>query len=97
MEQQNQESMDFEEMVQKTVNAKAKAGLRSSTMVLDSDIRCPKGHCPSNSTAAKVQTQRSKDSYPKEPKVKETRPAPSRAEASKPSEQSRKERKKKRH
>ena len=33
MEQQDRESMDFEEMVQRAVNAKAKAGLRSSTMV----------------------------------------------------------------
>ena len=54
MEQQDWESMDFEEMVQRAVNAEAKAGLRSSTMVRDSDIRCPKDHRPSNSTVAKV-------------------------------------------
>ena len=33
MEQQDRESMDFKEMVQRTVNAETKAGLRSSTMV----------------------------------------------------------------
>ena len=87
--------MDFEEMVQMTVSTEAKAGLRSSTMVRDSDIRCSRGHRPSNSTAAKVQTQGSKNSHPEEPKVKEVRPT--RAEASKPSEQARKEKKKKRH
>ena len=43
-------------MVQKAVSAEAKAGLRSSIMVRDLDIRCLKGHRPSNSTAAKVQT-----------------------------------------
>ena len=97
MEQQDRESMDFEEMVQRAVNAEAKAGLRSSSMVRDSDIRCPRGHRPSNSTAAKVQTQGTKDSHPEEPKAKETRPASSRAEASEPSEQARKEKKRKRH
>ena len=97
MEQQDRESMDFEEMVQKAVNAEAKAGLRSSTMVRNSDIRCPKGLRLSNSTTAKVQIQGTKDSHPEEPKVKETRPAPSRAEASEPSKQARKEKKKKRH
>ena len=56
IEQQDRESMDFEEMVQKAINAEARAGLRSSTMVQDSDIRCPKDHRPSNSTIAKVQT-----------------------------------------
>ena len=97
MEQQDWESMDFKEMIQKTVNAESKAGLRSSTMVRDSDICYPRGHRPSNNTAAKVQTQGTKNSYPEEPKVKEVRPTPSRTEASKPSEQARKEKKKKRH
>ena len=84
-------------MVQRAVNAKAKPSLRSSTMVRDSDIRCPRGHRPSNSTAAKVQSQETKDSHPEESKVKETRPALSRAKASKSSKQARKEKKKKRH
>ena len=83
--------------MQKAVNAEAKAGLKSSTMIRDLDIRCPRDHRPSNSTIAKVQTQGTKNSYPEEPKIKETRPAPSRSEASKPSEQARKKKKKKRH
>ena len=93
MEQQDRESMDFEEMVQRAVNAETKAGLRSSSMVRDSDIRCPRGHRPSNSTATKVQTQETKDSHPEEPKVKEVRPTPSRAEASKTSNQAHKKKK----
>ena len=56
MEQQDRESMDFEEMVQRAVNAEVKAGLRSSTMVRKSDAYCPKGHCPSHNTSSKVQT-----------------------------------------
>ena len=77
IEQQDQESMNFEEMVQRTVNAKANTGLRSSTMIQDLDIRCPKGHYSSNSTALKVQTQgtTAKNSYSKEPKIKEVRPS----------------------
>ena len=56
IEQQDREAINFEEMVQRTVNAEAKAGLKSSAMVQDSDIYCPRGYRPSNSTASKVQT-----------------------------------------
>ena len=74
MEQQDRESVNFEEMVQKAVNAKAKAGLRSTTMVQDLNIRCPQGHRPSNNTTSKMQTQGTtvKDSFrPEEPKTKD--------------------------
>ena len=54
MEQQDQQSLDFEEIVQRTINAEAKAGLRSSTMVRDLDTRCPRGHRPSHNTSSKV-------------------------------------------
>ena len=91
IEQQDRESMDFEEMVQRAVNAKAKAGLRSSTMVRDLDARCPRGHRPSHNTSSKVQTQGSshKDSpRSEEPKHKDPKPAPSRDNAA---EQAKKE------
>ena len=55
MEQQNWEFMNFEEMMQRAVNAEAKMGLRSSTIIQDLDICYPRGHHPSNSTASKVQ------------------------------------------
>ena len=97
MEQQDWESMDFEEMVQKKVNAEAKAGLRSSTMVRKSDAYCLKGHRSSHNTSAKVQTKGSKDSSrSKKPKPKDPKPALSRddvAESAK--KEDRKERKKK--
>ena len=56
MEQQDRESIDFEEMVQKAVNAEAKAGLRSSTMVRNLEARCPRGHRLSHNTFSKIQT-----------------------------------------
>ena len=74
--------MDFEEIVQRAVNTEAKAGLKSSTMVRDLDVRCPKGHHLSHNTSSKVQTQGSKDSSrSKEPKPKNLKPAPSRDDA----------------
>ena len=99
IEQQDRESMNFEKMMLKIVNVEAKVGLRFSTMAQDSHIRCSRGYRPSNSIASKMQTKRTttKDSYPEEPKIKETRPTLSRAEASKLSKQARKERKKKKH
>ena len=99
MEQQDQESMDFEEMVQRAVNAEAKAGLRSSTMVRESDARCPRGHRPSHNTSSKVQTQGSshKDSpRSEERKPKDPKPAPSHDDAAEPAKkEDRKDKKKK--
>ena len=90
MEQQNRESMDFEEIVQRAINAEAKAGLRSSTMVRESDARCPRGHRPFYNTSSKMQTQGS--SHKDSPRTKESRlqeakqadgkaPAPPRSES----------------
>ena len=73
--------MNFEEIVQRAVNAKDKASLRSSTMIRDLDICCLRGHRLSNSTVLKVQTQETtaKNSYLEEAKVKEVRPILSQA------------------
>ena len=56
MEQQDRESMDFEEMMQRAINVEVKVGLRSSTMIQESDICYPRGHRPSHNTSSKVQT-----------------------------------------
>ena len=96
MEQQDRESVNFEEMVQRAVNAEAKAGLRSTTMVRDSDIRCPRGHRPSNNTTSKMQIQGTavKDSSrSKEPKTKDPKSVPPRND---PAEPAKKEDKQKR-
>ena len=84
IKKQDREFTNFEEMVQRAVNAEANASLRSSTMVRDSDVRCLKGHRPSYNTFSKVQTQGSshKDSpRSEEPKPKDLKPAPSRDNA----------------
>lgn len=76
MEQQNQDFESFEEMVQRAINKKAKADLKSNIMIRDLDIYCPKDHRPSNNTSAKVLTQETiaKDPCPKELKAKKTKP-----------------------
>ena len=56
IEQQDWESINIEEKMQKAVNVEAKASLRSSNMVQGSDIHCPRGHRLSKSIASKVQT-----------------------------------------
>ena len=71
IEQQDRESIDFKEMVQRAVKAEAKTGLRSSIMVWESDTHCPKGHRPSHNTSSKVQTQ---ETTAKEPCTKESKP-----------------------
>ena len=96
MEQQDRESVNFEEMVQRAVNAEAKAGLRSTTMVRDSDIHCLQGHRSSNNITLKVQTQgtAAKDSScPKELKTKDPKSVPPRDN---PAEPAKKEDKQKR-
>ena len=94
IEQQDWESKNLEEIVQRAVNAEAKAGLRPSTIVWDLDIHYPRGHRPSNSTASKVQTQKTttKDSFrPKKPKAKDIIAV--HANASEPLEQDKKDKK----
>ena len=77
MEQQDQASTSFKEMVQKAVNAKAKADLKSSIMVRNADSRCLRGHCLSQNTSTKVQTQGSiaKKSKPEEFRLKDSKSA----------------------
>ena len=77
MEQQDRASTSFEEMMQRAVNAEAKAGLRSSIMVWDTDSRCSRGHRLSQNTSIKMQTQDStaKESKPEESRPKDLKPA----------------------
>ena len=92
IKQQNRESIDFEEMLQRAANAEAKAGLRSSTMVRKSDARCPRGHRPSHNTSLKVQIQETtaKELHTEESRPKEAMqangkaPAPPRSEFTEP-------------
>ena len=70
--------MNFEEMMQKAVNMEGKVGLRSNTMVRDSDTCCPRSDRLFHNTSLKMQTQGSKDSSrSKKPKPKNPKPVPS--------------------
>lgn len=82
-------------MVQKTANVEVKTGLKSNIMVQDLDIRCFRGHCFSNNTALKVQTQETTNKNPgrKKPKAKKTKLAY--VEIVELSEQNKKDKKKK--
>ena len=71
MEQQDQASTSFKEIVQRAVIVEAKAGVRSSTIVQDSDARCPRNYRPSHNTSLNVQTR---GTTVKEPRAEEPRP-----------------------
>ena len=90
--------MDFEEMVQRAVNAEAKAGLRSNTMVRESDAGCPRGQRPSHNISSKMQIQgtTAKEPYSEEPKPKDPKPAPSCDNATEPAKKEDRKEKKKR-
>ena len=97
IEKQDRKSMNFEEMMQKAVNVEAKAGLRSSIMVRDSDGSCSRGHRPSYNTFSKMQTQGFKDSFhSKKPKPKDPKLAPPRDDVAKPAKKEDRKKKKKR-
>ena len=87
--------MNFEEMVQRAVNAKAKAVLRSSTMVWELNVCYFKNYCPSNNIAAKMQTQKTtiKDFHLEEAKTKNLKPISSSINAAEPLEQEKKDQK----
>ena len=63
--------MNFEEMIQKTINTEAKTGLRYSIMVRDLDIYYTKDHYLSNSIVLSIQIQKT---TAKEPCPKKSRP-----------------------
>ena len=68
--------MNFEEIVERTVNIEAKARPRSIIIVRDLDIYYRQGHCLSNNIVLKVLTQEImvKDFFsPKKLKAKETK------------------------
>ena len=62
-------------MMQKTVNAKTKAGLRSNIMVWNTDFYYLRSYCLSQNIVAKMQTQglTTKKSKPKESRPKKAK------------------------
>ena len=77
IEHQDRALTSFKEIVQRVINTEAKIGLKSSIMVRDVDSHCSKGHCLSQNTSAKMQTQGStaKKSKPEKFKPKDLKPA----------------------
>ena len=71
-------------MVQRAINAEAKADLKSSIMIWDANSHCPRSYCLSQNTFTKVQTQGStaKKSKPKEFRPKDSKPANEKTPAS---------------
>ena len=84
---------DYEELVAKAVRAEAKAGLRPSSYVRETDIQVLRGSRPTHTTAHKVQTQvtmsRREDSKASK--------APASIPESEPSDKARKDKKKKQY
>ena len=57
MDQDDSQLINYEELVAKAVRAEAKAGLRLSSYVRETDLSCLQGNRPAHTTAHKVQTQ----------------------------------------
>ena len=57
MDQNNFQLINYEELVARAVRAKAKASLRPSSYVRETDQNCLQGNWPAHTTAHKVQTQ----------------------------------------
>ena len=96
MEQRGRELNSFEELVEKAVDAEAKAALRPRSYARETDQHCLRG---SRSSAAKASTQGQpmKDPRVEEPKKPQESKAsaPQRSDSTETSEQARKEKKKK--
>ena len=87
---------DYEELVAKAVRAKAKAGLRPSSYVQETDQQVSRGNQPAHTTAHKVQTQGViKDHRGDESKARAS--VLTSTQNSEPSDKARKDKKKKQH
>lgn len=75
IKQQDQALTRLEEIMRKTVNAEAKVGPKSSTMIQNLDICCPRSYCSSYAPFLKVQTQETKKPKPNKFKLKDLKPA----------------------
>ena len=98
MDQDDSQLIDYEELVAKAVRAEAKAGLRPSSYVRETDLSCLRGNRPAHTTAHKVQTQgagkdhRGDDS--KASKGSASTPASASTQDSEPSDKAKKDKKK---
>ena len=93
MDQDATHQDDYEELVAKAVRAEAKAGLRPSSYVRETDIQVLRGSRPAHTTVHKVQTQ---GAMPRGEDSKASK-APASTPESEPSDKARKEKKKKQY
>ena len=84
IKQTDQVLISFKKTIQRAINVKAKASLRSNIIVWDLDAHCPRGHRLSYTILVKVQTQRfiAKEFKPKESKPKNSKSTKSKTFAS---------------
>lgn len=93
MEQRGRELDSWTEIVEKSVDAEAKASLLPTSFLRKIDQRVPRGHRP-NSNRANIQAPSMKDPRVEEPKARTQEPTPQRSENAGASEKVRKEKKK---
>ena len=98
MDQDNSQLIDYEGLVAKAVRAEAKAGLRPSFYVRETDLSCLRGNRPAHTTAHKVQTQGAVNRGDDSKTSKGPASTPTSASTNpEPSEKARKDKKKKQH
>ena len=71
LEYQDLKLESFNQMVKKTIDAKAKSALQSRSSTKEIDQNCPRGNQQANSTIAKCQSNTMKDLWVKEFKVRD--------------------------
>ena len=72
MEQQGREHDSWEELVEKAIDAEAKASLQPLSILCEMDQRCPRGNRPAHSTVAKSQASSTRN--PRDDSVKKPSP-----------------------
>ena len=87
---------DYEELVAKAVRAEAKAGLRPSSYVRETDQQVSRGNRPAHTIAHKIQTQGAMKDHCRD-KSKAKASVPTLTRNSEPSNKARKDKKKKQH
>ena len=98
IDQDDFQLIDYKELVAKAVRAEAKAGLRPSSYVRETDLCCLRGNRPAHTTAHKVQTQGAEKDHcgddSKASKGSASTPASASTQDSEPSNKAKKDKKK---
>lgn len=76
MEQRGREHDSWDELVEKTIDAEAKASLQPPSMLRELDHRCPRGNRPAHTTVAKSQAPATNDPRDEPADKAQNNPAP---------------------